>query len=203
MRKLIFGLALLTFAVSCKKDEKKDDIPQSTNNLATYNGNTYATPNGLIEDFGDNDTISHDWDISFGNLTLAELASENLNKQGVNNVYLDLNGSFGSTSLEAGTYNFVSESESEDRPAFSLVYGAAYLNANIVDGFPAGVGEGGIATESLSGGSVVVAKDGNTYTITYDLEFSGVSVSGNYKGTLESLDGLVVNNTLSKKNAVH
>lgn len=160
---LSFLVLLMPLAVtftSCKKDK---DEPS---NYFTYEGKTYQT------------TIAQN--ASEGDITSTTFASATPGQ--TSGKVSMINIMFWTTSLQPGTYSYKDftdetfDAAKHFAGAFALI-DVEYSNQG-----------SGTTLESITAGTVTIAKDGTNYNVTYELNFDGKSVSGKYSGAIQQVN---------------
>ncbi|WP_341226473.1 hypothetical protein [uncultured Arcticibacterium sp.] len=171
----LFFASVLLF--SCSKSDS-DDVEPATKNAFVISDQEFALDAGLIENYGETDEDVYDFDITLysSSVTVVEEDGEYYELAGEGNaVYLDFSSSSASD-LTPGTYSY-----SEGYEAGTFAVGVAISNAN----FASGIG----TDYFVESGSVTVDKDGDTYTITFDVTLdSGEKMTGSYTGVLKLYD---------------
>lgn len=172
---LIIGLILSVFIFnSCDKDTVSRTSSGSSN-FFLYDGKTYNLDKGFIENYGDNENASYDFDVF--------LVSDNIDYSipdedyiGVGEiVYLDLNTS-SDNGLVNGKYNF-----SSDRDTFTLVDGLIGIKMDI------STEEGEELLEIVAGEVDVSVSESNT-VLDFDLTTStNKRVTGKFNKKLTNL----------------
>lgn len=161
MKKLAFSVlaAVLLFS-ACKKDDN-DTIAGSFK----FNDTTVATNFAYIDDFG-----TDGFDISLGNVSPAD--SNYTGKFS----YVQ----FSVATLTPGTYTFLSRGDEAYDATKNFSYADCIHNMNIKKGEPDD--ESGTQVGDITAGTVVLKKDGDTYTFTYTFQFGTDKVVGSYTG---------------------
>jgi len=174
--KSIFVIALA--AVLFSGCSKEDEIVSG--GTVKYNSVDYTLKQGFIFDGG---VISGTGGLLYRqNVTVVssgltyDLTTDDMSGKGHK-----LNLQFNSTqnkSPKVGTYAYNPNSEYIENTFYS---GSFYINYNESNGTYD-------YYQRINGGTATVAKDGDTYTITYEVTTNGTLISGSYKGTLTYVD---------------
>lgn len=172
MKKFSFLPILLLFSLVLVLPSCKDDDDGAGQNEFVLDGETFSLTRGFIEDYGSNGNGSFDFDVTF---TSSGITTSNGSLSGEGEiVYIDLNTS-SEEGLVAGTYTF-----SGSRDALTFVDGTIGKNFNVANQ------SGEIF--NVTGGTVDISISGSETTIEFDLTIgNGSTVSGSYKGALQSL----------------
>ena len=170
MKKLYYPLILILTAsismTSCKKDSNK------INNEFTFEGSTIGLDVGYIKQYGINDdSTSYDIDVNLVTEGISYSAQAIISGVG-DYIYLDLN-SPDILGLAEGTYVW-----SKERADFTIVFGDATLNADVM------LGTGQLI--ELSSGSIEVSFDGDETILELDLiSKDDKPLTGYFKGVLQ------------------
>lgn len=170
-------LALITItACSSDDDGGSNELRFGTGTgQVTVNGSDFSFDKGIILNYGENigeGTFNFDIELYSGDLSLTQLGPIGIG----NYLFLELN-STQSSGLRNGTYTF-----NFDADDLSLTDGDLEINydfqADASDQF-----------FDVTGGTVEVSKNGNTYTLDFNLEVDGSeALTGSYVGTLGAID---------------
>lgn len=161
---LLTFLCLVLFVSSCKDDAL-------VSNSYILNGETISLEKAFIIDLGSNGN-SHAFNVY---LATNEISTSLRTFIGEGNmIQLDLNTA-SDTGLEEGTYNWSTSSD----PLSIISSSQVYNDYN----FDTGSGERSFFTD----GTVDVSLNGGEATIEFTLTIAGSTVTGSYKGTLESI----------------
>ncbi len=173
--KLMSMLCVAVLFFACGDDDDGDN-GGSGNNQFTYGGSTYSLANGYLEEWGENAGMdSYDWDVILISSGLDIDVSTGEASGTGDYVYLDLNTS-SETGLVAGTYTF-----EDERAPMSIVASGFGINYDTET-------ETGDEYD-FNGGTVTVAIDGSTTTVTFDLTVvGGGSITGNFSGELHRIE---------------
>ena len=151
----IISLMLSVFILnSCEKDSVSRTSSGSSNYFS-YDGQRYNLDNGYIEDYGDNENGSYDFDVFLVSDSIQYSIDDGFNGVG-ELLYLDLNTS-SINGLVSGTYNF-----SSDRDTFTLVDGLIGIKMDI------SLDEGEELAEIIAGEVIVSISENNT-VLDFDL----------------------------------
>jgi len=179
-RVLAFLFLAGIFILSCNKDDDDDNAPK---NNVSFDGETYELSSGFLEFYGQNDDNSADFDVILASSEIVYDETEDEFTGTGEAVYLDLN-SPSLTELAAGTYSYdglyYSDPEAIRQPN-TFVDAGLFLNYNVAT-------ENGAIyySDENSTGTVVVAKSGSTYTITFNFTVDeGKEVRGKFEGPLQ------------------
>ena len=168
---LIASLLLSVFFFnSCEKD--KEPSNEEPSNYFSYDGENYVLNQGFIEEFGENEDGSYDFDIVLVSPTIQYIPSD-AELSGIGDiVYLDLNTS-SANGLVSGSYNFSSE-----RGEFTFVDGGIVIKGDV------STEEAEIEAEIVGGKINVLVVDDIT-TLDFDLTTrTNKNVKGRFQGTL-------------------
>lgn len=164
---VFFSISCSILLTGCSKD---DDSGPS--NYLTYSGIKYELSKGYLENYGEawvDDVYNFDLTLCSSGITVTEDAHS-----GVGNFFYFEMYSSSATELTPGTYTF---SSSGDETPSTFDEGLAGVNYDIAN-------EIGTYLEFV-GGTVIIEKTGNIYTITIDCALpSAAKVTGSYKGEL-------------------
>ena len=168
---LILSVFLLS---SCEKDNVSRTSSGSSNYFS-YDGQKYNLDKGFIENYGDNENGSYDFDVFLVSDSI-DYSFPDQDYKGVGEiVYLDLNTS-SENGLVSGKYNF-----SSDRDTFTLVDGLIGIKMDINT-------EEGEELVEIVAGEVDVSVSGSNTVIDFDLTTStNKKVTGKFNKKLTNL----------------
>lgn len=177
---LLFLFLSGIFFIACNKDD--DD--NGTKNSVSFDGETYELSTGFIEEYGQNDDNSADFDIIFASSGIVYDEKEDEYTGTGEAIYLDLN-SPSLTELAAGTYTYdglyYSDPDATRQPN-------TFVDAGLFIGFNIETENGATYwSDENSTGTVKISKSGSTYTIEFTFTVDGgKEVRGYFEGPLQS-----------------
>lgn len=169
MKKLLLCVAAAaTLLTACSKNDDK----QPGDNYFTVDGSSFTTTNGLLQNFGSD--LGELW---FSSIPLSATANGKIDL-----VYFEID-----TLISGQTYTYMpADSSAFDRKKHFSEAGFVY-NGKITTG-EIDENEGTVDLE-IKSGTLTVNKQGDDYTIDYNLLFkSSKTVKGNYKGKIRVTD---------------
>ncbi len=189
MLALTLGVAVISFLSSCSSDDS-DELGA---NQITFDGKTYTMVGGLVEDYGagspaDNATTDTHYNYDF---TVADAAFQQTTDVDGDIEFRASDATFGiyvelfsptTSSFEVGTFNFISESQSDVLTSIQGNHFFSAAEAYIPTGGVDSDGDPEFDEFEATGGTVTVSGNGPTgFTITYDLQFAGgKTLTGSY-----------------------
>jgi hypothetical protein len=161
MKKLAFSVlaALLLFS-ACNKAEDKKDV----SSFSFSSNETAETPYGFIDDYGDEGM----------NITFADIPSNSKYTGKVSLMQLHL------YTLAPGTYTYLSGDSARFNTSKNFPSAICYHKAAITNGVVDT--NSGTNPGDPTAGTVTLKKDGEIYTITYDISYGITQVRGRYIG---------------------
>lgn len=174
MKKFKHALLILSAIVIVVSACKKDNAEEKQNSFS-YNGSNHELSKGIIESYGsfpDETAFNFDVILMSTGFTLYESNGEPDSISGIGNAIVMEFYSSDSTDLAAGEYTY-----DVTRAEGTFDYADAVMNFNTVT-------EEGTEIE-ISGGTIVVNKNGSNYEFSFKLEsYEKSTLSGYYLGPL-------------------
>ena len=173
---LTISIILSVFLLSsCEKDDVRTSSGSGSSNYFLYDGQRYNIDKGFIENYGDNENGSYDFDVFLISDSI-DYSIPDEDFTGVGDIiYLDLNTS-SEDGLVDGTYKF-----STDRDTFTLVDGLVGIKMDINT-------EEGEELVQIVAGEVDVSVSGSNTVIDFDLTTStNKKVTGKFNKKLTYL----------------
>lgn len=175
MKKLAFSvLAAVLFFSACKKDEKDDakETPRGPESYYKFNDTTTALFHGYLEKDGDGI-----------NIVITDSALSKTYSGPINAISLDLD-----TLIDNNTYTFMErDSAAFDkkvnfRGAYTLSKGKV-ADGEVDDEIPGAR----FFDDGIKSGTVKVRKNGESYTVEFEVVYPKTTVTGRYVGKLPPL----------------
>ncbi len=179
IKQLFYSLFIAAALISCGSDDDAAPVSVPVIEFGTGVGSanlgmdSFILDKGLSTDYGanGNGTFNIDLELFSGDINI-NVAEQSLSGTG-NYLYFEMNSS-GSNGLETGTYT-INQGSPENLSITSAEYAIGMNFANFDS----------TNFVSIESGTVVLARSGNDYSLTFDLiNEDGESLTGMYTGTI-------------------
>ncbi len=166
----VLGLALIT---SCGKDDGEGLADIGLTGVATFDGNAISITHGLFGETAEQGAYGATFFLADGPLSFdAETEEASFQGEVLISVIIFSEGN----SFESGTYSAVDFSSNDIADKSAIIIVADANNASSGGGF-------------ATGGTVNIQGSGNSFTLTFDLDFANdVKLTGNVSGGFEIID---------------